>query len=92
MESPNGKLRRDFGKTKEDMSSQIENFEKLCKIAREYRLTEFKVFDIEAKLEGGDGPLPMMQIKDPGIELAPMPTEDEMLLWSTNSLPDKESK
>lgn len=73
-----------------------EELERLFKLAKEYGVTQFRTNELEFALtlpiQVPEAPYthPYIPTKEElPIPVEGMPTEDEMLLWSTGSLPDR---
>lgn len=76
------------------MSEACVEFQELCRIAKENNLAEFKISNVNgvysAKLNAQIELSPTIPIELPQDSSQRMPTEDEMLLWSTNSFPEND--
>lgn len=71
--------------------TQPELFAKLCQIARYYGVSEFQVGELKAKLDF-EPKIPIPNEAPAPVNVEGMPTDDQMMLWSTDFMPEHKGR
>lgn len=89
MERSYGEFRYDFGNLKEQMNNPEADFEHFLLLAKRYGVKNFKANGIEVEFLDTSGPI--IQAQQGEIPVSGMPTEDELLYWSSGDPPNQEN-